>query len=515
MSVKYQHRDYIKMIDQWERCEDVCDGQSKIHSQGTKYLDRLTGQSQAEYLSYLHRTPFYNATWRTLVGLQGMLFRKPPKVEVPPPIATMLEDVTLAGDSLHMLALEVAEECLKLGRVGLFVDYPVVPENTTAADAMLKNYRPSIRTYCAESIINWKTATINNKTILSMVVLKECIEEVKDEFESVEKEQYRVLDMVEKPVNGVLKHCYRVRVFQIEITNGVEKDVLIGEETWPKINGAYLDTIPFQFISVDNVNWEVDEPPLIDLVDMNISHYKTTADYEHGCHFTGLPTPVISGYAPQLDNEGEQTSFSIGSTTAWVFPRPDAKASYLEFTGQGLQALRDNLAMKEARMAVLGARMLEVQVRGVESANTAAIHRSGEQSMLASVAQSISIGIQKALVVFCKFAGVTDKDSIKFELNRDFFPVPMDALTITALIAGWQNAAYSYDTLFNKLKDGDIIGRDSTVERELALIASNPPAILNAPTTPGNVNSASPLSPKPAMSPATLAPTITQLQNNP
>jgi hypothetical protein len=514
MSVKHQHAEYTGMIAQWQRCEDVCGGQSKIHDQGTEYLDRLTNQTEVEYLSYLRRAPFYNATWRTLVGLQGMIFRKPPKVELPAVAMAMTEDITLSGTSLHMVALEVAEECLKIGRVGLFVDYPVVPENTTVADALLKNYRPSMKIYSAKSIINWKTATINNKTMLSMVVLKEYIDVPKDEFESVEQEQYRVLDMSEVVENETSNFRYRVRVFQVQVTNGVEKDVLI-EENWPMIDGQYLDAIPFQFIGVDNVSWEVDEPPLIDLVDMNISHYKTTADYEHGCHFTGLPTPVISGYTPQPDSEGEMTSFSIGSTTAWVFPRPDAKASYLEFTGQGLQALRDNLAMKEARMAVLGARMLEVQVRGVESANTAAIHRSGEQSMLASVAQAISIGIQKALVVFCKFAGATDTSSVKFELNKDFFPVPMDALTITALIAGWQNAAYSYETMFNKLKDGGIIGQESTMQGELDKISANPPPALNAPTTPGNLASASPTSPKPAVGAATLAPTITQLQNKP
>lgn len=509
MGVKHQHADYTAMMVKWQRCIDVCKGQDAIHEAGTLYLPQLKDQELEEYNNYKTRTPFYNATWRTVVGLQGMLFRKPPKVIVPNIVTPMLDNITLSGTSLHIFVLEASEECLKVGRVGIFVDFPIAPGNATQADAISENYRPSMKMYSATSIINWKTTTIKNKTVLSMVVIKEAIDIPKDEFEDVVGIQYRVLDLFQMGVLipntnlGTVKNVYRVRIFTVDAKTG--NDILMST-AYPTIKGEHLEEIPFQFIGVDDVSWKVDEPPLIDLVDMNLSHYRTTADYEHGCHFTGLPTPVISGYTPEAEGE----KFYIGSMTAWVFPRPDAKASYLEFTGQGLQSLKDNLDKKEGHMAILGARMLEVQVRGVESANTAAIHRGGEQSMLASVAQAISIGFQRALKTFCQFAGATSTADVRFDLNRDFFPVPMDALTLTALIAGWQNSAYSYETMFENLKAGEIIALETTAEEEQAAIKANPPPMLEAPTTPGNQEVKSP---KPNATPATPAPTITQLQN--
>lgn len=507
MSVKHQHPEYTSMINVWQRCIDVCKGQDAIHAAGIAYLPQLKDQEKSEYDNYKNRTPFYNATWRTVVGLQGMLFRKPPKVVVPPVVKPMLDNITLSGTSLHIFGLEVSEECLKLGRVGIFVDFPIVDaENITEADALLGNFRPCMKMYSALSIINWKTTISKNETVLSMVVLKEAVDLYKDEFEDVEGIQYRVLDLYPMSANGSKTiNIYRVRIFTI---NDKNEDVLM-ETSFPKIKGKYLENIPFQFIGVDDVSWKIDEPPLIDLVDMNLSHYKTTADYEHGCHFTGLPTPVISGYTPETQGE----KFYIGSMSAWVFPNSGAKASYLEFTGQGLQALESNLNKKEAYMAILGARMLEVQVRGVESANTAAIHRGGEQSMLASVAQAISIGFTKVLKTFCEFAGAEGSDEVKFDLNRDFFPVPMDALTITALIAGWQNGAYSYASLFENLKAGEIIPLENTIEQEQGDIKKYPPPFSNAPTTPGNVK-VQEKSPKAKNTDATPAKTITQLQNN-
>lgn len=506
MPVTHQHPEYTEYLDKWTRCETVAKGQDAVHAAGTLYLPMLSNQEPAEYAAYRDRTPFYNATWRTIVGLQGMLFRKPPQVEVPPAVKPMLDDVTMDGTPLHIFALDLAEQSLKVGRVGVFTDFPAVNVNsTTRADALAMGLRPMLKKYNAKSIINWKTRFINNATVLSMVVLKEEKMVPEDEFSDACVEQYRVLDLIDLPrEDGVVKPTYRVRVIEVQQEGGKEVEVTTSL-SFPMIDNQFLDYIPFQFIGVDDVNWCVDEPPLIDLVDMNLSHYRTQADYEHGCHFTGLPTPVVTGYTPEKDGE----KFNIGSMTAWVFPRPDAKAFFLEFTGEGLNSLKENLTRKEQQMALLGARMLEVsRGNGVESANTAAIHRGGEQSMLSSVAQAISIAVTKVLKTFTRFAGADDKD-VKFELNRDFFPVPMDALTLTALIAGWQNGAYSYETLFENLQKGEFIKLDKTPESEQAAVAANPPPMPTAGTTPG---SPSPNAPKTAASGTGSNPTITQMQ---
>jgi hypothetical protein len=515
MSVKYQHPDYDNMITKWERCTDVCAGQDAVHKAADRYLPRLTEQTDTEYKAYRDRTPFYNATWRTIVGLQGMLFRKPPRVDTPESMAELIANVDQAGTPLHMLALEVTEIALKMGRLGIFVDFPIVPAGATGADR--KRFNPTMKIYTALSIINWKTKTVDNVTKLSMVVLKECVDVPKDEFEDKEEIHYRVLDFMPlEGTDGVVKDVYRVRVFKVEMKEGKEEDVLIST-AFPQIEGETLDELPFYFIGVDDISWKVDEPPLIDLVDMNLSHYRTTADYEHGCHFTGLPTPVISGYVAETNEEGKaKDTFCIGSMTAWVFPRPEAKASYLEFTGQGLGALEKNLTKKENYMAVIGARMLEAQSSKVESADTAAIHHGGEQSMLSSVAQAVSMGIEKVLKIFCRFAGAPT-DKVKFELNRDFFPIPMDALTLTAIIAGWQNQAYSYETMFENLRKGEIVPVDADAEKEQKAIKANPPPMQEVGTTPGNRavgEHSKGAGPKPAATPATLAPTSTQLQNN-
>jgi len=454
MSVRSTHPQYDSYLPKWKRCRHAAEGQDSVHAAGTDYLPKLKDQSQDDYKAYRDRAVFFNATWRTLSGLSGMLFRKPPKIDCPSVTEALLDTVTEDGQPLGIFAREVVEECLMVGRTGVLVDYPEVDAATlTKADAAALNLRPTMAVYRAENIINWKQAVIANRRVLTMVVLEEECETPKDEFESTCETRYRVLDLV----RGEKGMTYRIRVFKCD--EQTKADTQIGQDVFPTMSGAKLDFIPFYFLSADDTGVTPDDPPMIDLVDLNLSHYRVTADYEHGCHFTGLPTGYITGYTK---TEGEK--IYLGSQKMMIFPGPEVKVGFLEFSGAGLGSLQANLERKEAQMAVLGARMLEAQKKGVESAEVAGIHRAGENSLLAGIAQAISLGLTAALQTFSNWAG--GSGTVMVALNRDFFPAPMSAQDLTALVMSWQQGAISKQTLFDNLQAGQIISEGTTFEAE-------------------------------------------------
>lgn len=483
MSVKDVHPDYQNMSEQWEHCRLAASGHKAVQDAGDAILPRLSDQSPTDYEAYKRRSTFFNATKRTIQGLSGMIFRKAATTQVPDSIKVMLDDIDMSGSPLQVLSQNAVNEVLRLGRAGLFLDYPTVDTTiATQADARQAKLRPMIKLYDAYSITNWKTRVVNGACILSMVVLKECKKVPVDEFTDKDVVQYRVLDLEDYAAGESVGIRYRVRVMEVQKDdNGIEKDVVVEGPFYPMMGGKEMDFLPFQFMGPTSTNWNICEPPLADLVEVNLSHYRVNADYEHGCHFTGLPTPVISGYTAENQNE----KFYIGSLSAWVFPNPSAKASYLEFTGQGLQCLRLNLEDKKKEMAVLGARMLEAEPSAQQSANTAAIHRGGEQSMLASIAETVSSAIERMLKWFCGFAEAS-ADDVKFKLNKDFFPMPMDSLTLTAIVAAWQNSAISYEIMVDNLKQGEVIPMDAKPEDIQAAIKANPPPTQDVPTTPGD-----------------------------
>lgn len=398
MPVNTESAAYKKMSEKWKRCRDVASGQDAVHEGGEKYLPKLKSQDEIEYNGYRKRTSFYNATWRTIAGLSGMMFRKPPTVVVPVTVEELLKNSDGSGTPFGLLLARVSVHDLTVGRIGALVDYPTAPDGITAADEQRLNLRPYIKLYATESIINWRMGTVNNVVVPVLVVLKESAEVVKDEFTSVAEDRWRVLDLV--PMGGV--RVYRQRVFKRKESanaNAVSQEFeQVGSDVFPKMSGNFMDYIPFEVMNVDSIGFDVDDPPLIDLVDVNLSHYRTNADYEHGCHFTAMPTLFLAGFTQTVDPlSNKATEVYVGGETAVVTSNSDAKGQYIEFSGAGLSALERNLDKKEKQMAVLGARMLEEQKSGVESAETAGIHRAGEQSALASIAISISLGMTRVL----------------------------------------------------------------------------------------------------------------------
>lgn len=457
-TVDTPHLGYVKFSGKWKRCRDVVAGQDEVHAATVAYLPRLKDQSDDDYAAMVKRAGFYNATWRTISGLLGMLFRKPPMLDVPGGIKPHLDDIDMAGHSFDNLARNTACEILEVGRIGILVDHPPkLARNATIAEAERLGIRPSMQVYKAESILNWRHRRISNRWMLCMVVLREEHSEPDGEWAETTETRFRVLDLDD---GG----NYRQRVFRVK--DG--KDEQIGGDIYPLMNNKPLEFIPFWIVGTDGVDASLDEPPLIDLVDLNLHHYRVTADYEHGCHFTGLPTAVVSGYTSE---NGEK--LYIGSTTAWIFPDPNAKATFLEFTGQGLDALKGNLDRKEQQMAILGARMLAEEKRTAETATTAAIHRTGENSVLSAIAIAVSDALEEALTMFSEWAGQQAK--VEFAINRDFLPVALDAQQLTALFALKQGGGLSDAEFFELLQRGDVIDSTKKLETHQGEIDNAPP----------------------------------------
>jgi hypothetical protein len=452
MSVSNTNTEYDASRFRWKRCRDVIAGRDALiqnYVSNTRYsgslynpsfdtnnyLPRLTGQTDIEYITYQERAAFFNASARTLDAFTGMIFSKDPVYKLPTAIEAYANDITLGGDNLREFSEQVVEQQIAVGRVGIMVDYPAnAPTNITIAAAEVLNIRPFLRWYSAESIINWRTSYTNGAQVLTMVVLKETIDVQEDEFTSNEIVQYRVLDLTEQG--------YRVRV--------MDESNALKSEVYPIQNGGPLSYIPFVILGANSATATVQKPPLLDLVDTNLAHYRNSADYEHGLHFTGLPTPYVAGV--QLP---EGSTLSVGSMTAWIFPDPSANAGYLEFKGDGLQTLREALKDKEQRMAILGARMLAEDKRSSEAFGTVELKSAGERSILASISRSASDAIERCLNWMAEWVGAP-QDAV-FNLNTDFGAARMQPQMVTALLSAYQGEAMPLSVLFDNLQRGELI----------------------------------------------------------
>lgn len=465
MAVDSTHKDYDAMLPIQDKCVHAYEGQDAIHAAGEKYLPKLKDESNDEYKARKERATFFNATGRTVEGLVGMVMRKTPAIDAETGIQNLLDDVDMQGTSVSEFADYLLGEVIVTNRIGLLVEYPAGQAGLTKAQVEALNIRPYITTYNYKSIRNWKVQRVNNVMQPVLIMLAEEYEkEGADKYESKTDVQYRELSLED---NKYIQRVWR---------KGDKGDwYQEGDDIIPLKNGAPLTEIPFVLCG-QHKNFKPEAPIIIDLVNVNLAHYRVNADYEHGCHFTGLPTPWITGHQGPADG-GEKETYYIGSTAAWVFSEENAKVGFLEFTGQGLGAIKGNLDGKKQEMAVLGARIIEDQKSGVEAFETAQLRANGENSTLANLAKIVSKQLSEALTLMSDWAG-NGPASIK--LNTDYFPVTMTAQQLTAIVQAWQSGAMSDRTKFENFKRGELIAEDVTFEQEQQEIADRAPALSGA-----------------------------------
>lgn len=459
--VSTQHPGYSDMSTQWTKCCDVEKGQRAVHKAGEKYLPKNGAETDLDYKSRLKRSDFFNAFYRTISGLSGMAFAKDPAIDLPGAMESYRSDIDLAGTPLIAMAKDVVEDVLQYGRIGLLVDYPAMPENVAAISqefAERMGLRPAIKTYEAKSIINWKTMRIGNRTVLALVVLKEAHMVAKDEFEDDKETRYRVLDLDEEGY-------YRQRVF---VEKAGKADLV--ETVYPVMNRQKISFIPFRIIGPNGMGFDVDEPPLIDLVDANLAHYQVNSDIRVAMHF-GVPTFCISGYTPD-DNE----VITVGSRAAIILPDPQAKAYFAEPNGEMLPQMQAALKEIEQRMAILGARMIADETRQAETLGATQIKRAGENSVMASLVLAVSDAFEWALGVMAQWAGVSG--DIVFQINREFNPLGLSAQDLQAIFAGVQQGNISEREAFELLQRGDIINGEKSFEEHQEEINQQGPTLM-------------------------------------
>lgn len=457
MPINSLHPQYEAYADKWKRVRDAVAGQDAVHKARTKYLPKLVEQKEDDYIDYLTRSVYFNATGRTIDGMVGMVFRKPVELEDYEAIEPIIKDIDLKDNSLHSFAQVIISELLQVNRFGVLVEYPQSTGTPlTQAQASQLNLRPYASAYYTESIINWRYERVNNSMQPVMIVLKECDYDETDYYAPKEIEQWRELLLI----NGT----YLQRIWQ---KNDRGDMVQIGDDIIPLLNGQPLPFIPFYAFGSEENSLDLCDAPILPLADVNLAHYRVTADYERGCHFSGLPTLLLAGIT--LD-EGDK--IYVGSNTAVVTSQPEAHGEYIEVNGN-FQALENNLKNKERQMAALGSRILEETKGGVEAAETMKLRTNGEVSVLAAMAMLTSWQLTKMLRFMAQWSGI-DAD-VKAKLNTDYNPVGMTAQELQAHVAAWQSGAISYKSLFMALKRGEVIADNTDYDEEVEEIANSTP----------------------------------------
>lgn len=454
MSVEYIRPEVERLCPVYKAIRDVIAGASVVKAARTTYLpmpdaaDPSSAHRQARYKAYIDRAIFFEATGRTHEGYVGQMFYRETQVELIPLLQVMIEDVDGSGTSLYQQSKDVASEVLALGRQGLYVDYNGTSEvGATVADQEQGKVRPTITRYAPENIINWRHMSYNNQRVLCLVVLREEYDAEDDGFEPVSEVQFRVLKMVRGESGLILEvSVWRLKENQTE-------PVTVAYPT--KGDGSHWDQIPFEFIGSINNDPEPDKPPLEGMVELNLGHYRNSADYEESVFMLSQPTPWASGITENWLKEAWDGELRLGSRE--FIPLPAGGQMGLLQMSPNNEA-KAAMELKEKQMMALGAKIAEnksVATTATEENRNSVI----ENSVLSSVAKNVSLAYTRALVKAASYAG-DYAPKVVFEINTDFEITRLSAQDRQQLLAEWQGGGITWEEYRWNIKRSGIAYQD-------------------------------------------------------
>lgn len=464
------------VLDDYQLIRDCIAGQKAVKRRALDYLPNpdpldTSAENTARYQNYLARATFYGATGRTLRGLVGLVFDKDPAVEAPPLLAPVLADASGNGMTLDQSAEASLFEVVGVGREGLLTDYPTTEGPTTAADAAAGNVRPTITRIPAESVINWRTRTVGAKTLLSLVVIREQYVVEDDGFAEQVGTQHRVLRLTSEGF-------YQITIYKDDGSEPAVFTPLDGA-------GKYLTEIPFDFIGAKDNTPLVDRPPLQDIAEVNIAHYRNSADYEESVFMLGQPTPVFSGltkawvdevfHSVTDDGHGvikRENIIRLGARGA--VPLPEGGTAMLLQVAPNTMAF-EAMTHKEQQMIALGAKLIE-NSGTQQTATEATLDSVLDNSVLATCARNVSKAYKRALSfawLFMTGKMVDDPDIIDYSLSTDFGGKLMTAADRAEIVNAWQKNAITWEEMRWNLKragtafvDDDQAKEDINQQRE-------------------------------------------------
>lgn len=441
MPVDTTLQEYDDHLPRWQQVDDCV--MEMVKAKGTRYLPKPNPDDESEanrtrYLQYLKRAVFVNVVKRTHDGMLGAVYRKQPEMEIPAQLEYLEDDADGADMGLVQFSKRTLSHTMQTGRSGLLVDYPPAPDDLTAE--MTRDLRAVLVEYTAQQIINWR----EDGGKLVLVVLHETYQETSDGFEYETFDQYRELRIEDG--------LYVQRLWR--------EGAVVAQYEPRKSDGSRWDAIPFTFVGTINNDSCIDPSLLYSMSELNIAHYRNSADLEENCYIHGqLTLGVVSNMDFNQFEQANPQGIQVGSRAGHFL---GAGGNFVSVQAQPNQLADTLMARKEQQMLAIGARLIE-QSGGTETAEAVRARSGADSANLSSLAHNVSAAITQALMWAAEFMGA-NSDEVSFALNQQFYPETMDAQMVAAVIQLYDRGRIGAIDLHRKLQASGIVAEERTVE---------------------------------------------------
>ena len=424
--------DVIAMMPDWSVMAAVTKGTNYIRDLSETYLPQEPREDDDAYATRVDRSVLSPYTSRLIETAAGAILRKPIHIKGDPYWLELAKDIDGIGSNINEYARRALVSSLTYGHSAILVDYPAAANAMNLAEERAMGRRPYFVHIDAPQIWGWRKEPGTNR--LLQVRIHDYDVRPLNEFGEEQVEEMRVI------------YPGRYDLY----TLGRSTETVSLDET----GGYSLDEIPLVPIYSNRRDVLISQPPLLDIANLNITHYQRQADLIHALHIAAMPTLVLEGWD---DTTGSAT---MGVNYA-IAMQPGNKAYYVQADATSFDAQMQELQSLEGQMSTLGVTKLFGQKFVAESAEAKRIDQAQSNSVLSIISQELESCLNQAFAFAAQYVGI-EPPEIKIDRDFDYYRLIGQDISVLAQLN--QMGKISDEMLLEVLRRGEILPDDTNIE---------------------------------------------------
>jgi hypothetical protein len=442
----------IAMMPDWGVMAAVTRGTNYIRDLCETYLPQEPREDDEAYQTRVDRSVLSPYTSRLIETAAGAILRKPIHIEGDPYWLELAQNIDGLGSNINEYARRALVSSLTYGHSAILVDYPAATEARNLAEERAMGRRPYFVHVDAPQIWGWRKEPGTNRLL-----------------------QVRIHDYDVRPLNEFGEE----QVEEMRVIYPGRYDLYtLGQELveFTATGGYSLDEIPLVPIYSNRRGLLVSQPPLLDIANINITHYQRQADLIHALHIAAMPTLVLEGWD---DTTGSAT---MGVNYA-IAMQPGNKAYYVQADATSFDAQMAELESLASQMSTLGVTKLFGQKFVAESAEAKRIDQAQSNSVLSIISQELESALNQAFAFAAQYVGMEPPE---ITIDRDFDYYRLIGQDVSVLAQLNQMGKISDAMLLEVLRRGEVLPDNINIEDELEASTTNALALPEAAENTGD-----------------------------
>ena len=444
--------DVIAMMPDWSVMAAVTNGTNYLRDMSETYLPQEPREDDDAYQTRVDRSVLSPYTSRLIETAAGAILRKPIHVEGDPYWLDLIQNIDGLGSNINEYARRALVSSLTYGHSAILVDYPAAAGAMNLAEERAMGRRPYFVHVDAAQIWGWRKEPGTNR--LTQVRIHDYDVRPLNEFGEEQVEEMRV----------IYPGRYDLYTLGQEIVE------------FTSTGGYSLDEIPLVPIYSNRRGLLISQPPLLDIANLNITHYQRQADLIHALHIAAMPTLVLEGWD---DTTGSAT---MGVNYA-IAMQPGNKAYYVQADATSFDAQMAELQSLEQQMSTLGVTKLFGQKFVAESAEAKRIDQAQSNSVLSIISQELESALNQAFAFAAQYVGLEPPE---ITIDRDFDYYRLIGQDVAVLTQLNQAGKISDAMLLEVLRRGEVLPDNINIEDELEASTENALALPEAAENTGD-----------------------------